>query len=212
MVMMTRTRVKYCGITRCEDALLAARLGVDAIGLVFYSESPRSVSIEQAQAILSGLPAFVTSVALFVNAEADLVKSVLEAVPIDLLQFHGEESARYCEGFSRPYIKAIRVSPETDIAQAASEYDRAQALLLDSCIPGQAGGTGQSFNWDLVPGNLSKPIILAGGLSAENVAEAIVRVRPYAVDVSGGIESSKGVKDPEKMTYFIQEVIEVGAS
>ena len=212
MVMTGRTRVKYCGITRVEDALMAARLGVDAIGLVFYSESPRSVTIEQAQAILSALPPFITTVGLFVNADASFVEEVIEAVSIDLLQFHGEEPAEFCQKFPRPYIKVIRMKSGTDIPCFVQEHEKAQAILLDTFMPGQAGGTGQAFDWNLIPATLSKPIVLAGGLNVDNVAEAIKRVRPYAVDVSGGIEKEKGIKSPEKMKCFLQEVNKVGAS
>jgi phosphoribosylanthranilate isomerase len=200
----SRTRVKICGITRIEDALLAAKLGADAIGLVFYAPSPRAVHIAQAREIVQALPPFVTSVGLFVNAEVAEVQETLQAVPLDLLQFHGEESPEYCAQFNRPYIKAIRMQASTDLAQLAQEYATAQALLLDTYVAGVQGGTGIAFNWQQVPREFSKPLILAGGLNPENVQAAISQVRPYAVDVSGGVEASKGIKDPEKLIAFMR--------
>ncbi|MDC7825451.1 phosphoribosylanthranilate isomerase [Pseudomonas sp. BLCC-B13] len=201
---MTAVRVKICGITRVEDALAAVAAGADAIGLVFYAKSPRAVDIEQARAILAALPPFVTSVGLFVDAERSELERILASVPLDLLQFHGDESVQQCEAFGRPYIKALRVKAGDDIAAQVARYPSAQGILLDAYVEGVPGGTGEAFDWSLIPQALSKPLILAGGLRPDNVAEAVSRVRPYAVDVSGGVEASKGVKDVEKVGAFIR--------
>ena len=201
---MTAVRVKICGITRVEDALAAAAAGADAIGLVFYAKSPRAVDIEQAREILAVLPPFVTSVGLFVDAERSELERILASVPLDLLQFHGDESVQQCEAFGRPYIKALRVKAGDDIAARVARYPSAQGILLDAYVEGVPGGTGEAFDWSLIPQALSKPLILAGGLRPDNVAEAVSRVRPYAVDVSGGVEASKGVKDVEKVDAFIR--------
>ena len=201
---MTAVRVKICGITRIEDALAAAAAGADAIGLVFYAKSPRAVDIEQAREILAVLPPFVTSVGLFVDAERSELERILASVPLDLLQFHGDESVQQCEAFGRPYIKALRVKAGDDIAAQVARYPSAQGILLDAYVEGVPGGTGEAFDWSLIPQTLSKPLILAGGLRPDNVAEAVSRVRPYAVDVSGGVEASKGVKDVEKVGAFIR--------
>ncbi|TXI31064.1 MAG: phosphoribosylanthranilate isomerase [Aquipseudomonas alcaligenes] len=201
---MTAVRVKICGITRVEDALAAAAAGADAIGLVFYAKSPRAVDIEQAREILAVLPPFVTSVGLFVDAERSELERILASVPLDLLQFHGDESVQQCEAFGRPYIKALRVKAGDDIAAQVARYPSAQGILLDAYVEGVPGGTGEAFDWSLIPQTLSKPLILAGGLRPDNVAEAVSRVRPYAVDVSGGVEASKGVKDVEKVGAFIR--------
>jgi len=199
-------RSKICGITRIEDALAAVEAGADAIGLVFYAKSPRAVTVQQARAIISALPPFVTSVGLFVNASRCELGELLDAVPIDLLQFHGDESPADCDGYHRPYIKALRVKPGDDIAAQVALYKNASGVLLDTYVPGIPGGTGEAFDWSLVPEGLSKPVILAGGLTAANVAQAITRVRPYAVDVSGGVELTKGIKDAEKIRAFMQAV------
>jgi len=201
---LTAVRVKICGITRIEDALAAAAAGADAIGLVFYAKSPRAVDIEQARAILAALPPFVTTVGLFVDAERSELERILASVPLDLLQFHGDESVQQCEAFGRPYIKALRVKAGDDIAAQVARYPSAQGILLDAYVEGVPGGTGEAFDWSLIPQTLSKPLILAGGLRPDNVAEAVSRVRPYAVDVSGGVEASKGVKDVEKVGAFIR--------
>jgi phosphoribosylanthranilate isomerase len=201
---LTAVRVKICGITRVEDALAAAAAGADAIGLVFYAKSPRAVDIEQAREILAVLPPFVTSVGLFVDAERSELERILASVPLDLLQFHGDESVQQCEAFGRPYIKALRVKAGDDIAAQVARYPSAQGILLDAYVEGVPGGTGEAFDWSLIPQALSKPLILAGGLRPDNVAEAVSRVRPYAVDVSGGVEASKGVKDVEKVGAFIR--------
>ncbi len=200
------TRVKICGITRPEDALVAAKAGADAIGLVFYDKSPRALDIAQAWAIVDVLPPFVTTVGLFVNADADTVEDILVEVPLDLLQFHGDEPPDFCERFGHPYIKAIRMRPGTDLQALARRYGGAQGLLLDTYRPGVPGGTGEAFDWSLAEQPCDKPIVLAGGLTPENVAQAIERVRPWAVDVSGGVEKAKGVKDSGKISAFLQAV------
>ncbi|MEO4048218.1 phosphoribosylanthranilate isomerase [Pseudomonas sp. CAU 1711] len=201
---MTGVRIKICGITRVEDALAAVAAGADAIGLVFYAKSPRAVGIEQARAIVAALPPFVTSVGLFVDMERAELESILARVPLDLLQFHGDESLEQCEGFNRPYIKALRVKAGDDIAAQVDRYPSAQGVLLDTYVEGVPGGTGEAFDWSLVPQELSKPLILAGGLRPVNVAAAVAQVRPYAVDVSGGVEASKGIKDAQKIEAFIR--------
>ncbi|MGZ8256857.1 MAG: phosphoribosylanthranilate isomerase [Gallionella sp.] len=199
-------RIKICGITRVQDALAAAASGADAIGLVFYAHSPRCVSIKQAAELVRALPPFVTSVGLFVDAEADFVREVLAAVSLDVLQFHGGESPAYCAQFNKPYLKAIRVQAGVDLLQCAADFSGAQGLLLDAYVAGIPGGTGAVFDWSLIPPNMSLPVILSGGLDAENVAEGIRQTRPYAVDVSSGVELSKGIKDATKIAAFIQEV------
>ncbi|MCE5364808.1 phosphoribosylanthranilate isomerase [Pseudomonas anguilliseptica] len=203
---MSAVRSKICGITRIEDALAAVAAGADAIGLVFYAKSPRAVSVQQARAIIAALPPFVTTVGLFVDASRCELGEILDAVPLDLLQFHGDETPAACDGFHRPYIKALRVKPGDDIAAQVAMYKNASGVLLDTYVSGIPGGTGEAFDWSLVPAQLSKPVILAGGLTAENVAQAITQVRPYAVDVSGGVESAKGIKDAAKISAFMQAV------
>lgn len=200
------TRIKICGITRAEDALAAARSGADAIGLVFYQRSPRQVSIAQAKQLAEALPPFVSLVGLFVNAEAAFVREAMASVPLDLLQFHGDETPEYCAQFDRPYLKAIRVKSGVDLLQCASEFSGAKGLLLDAHVEGVPGGTGTAFDWALIPKQLPLPVILSGGLDAENVAAAIKQVRPYAVDVSSGVEAGKGIKDAAKIAAFINEV------
>ncbi len=203
---MPVVRSKICGITRIEDALAAVEAGADAIGLVFYAKSPRAVSVQQARVIIAALPPFVTTVGLFVDASRCELGEILDAVPLDLLQFHGDETPAACDGFHRPYIKALRVKPGDDIAAQVALYKNASGVLLDTYVPGIPGGTGEAFDWSLVPAQLSKPVILAGGLTAENVSQAITQVRPYAVDVSGGVESAKGIKDAAKINAFMQAV------
>lgn len=200
------TRTKICGITRVADALLVARSGADALGLVFYDKSPRHVSIAQAAQLVAALPPFVSTVGLFVDADAALVREVLDAVPLDLLQFHGDESPEYCSQFNCPYLKAIRVKAGVDLLQCAARFSGAKALLLDAHVEGIPGGTGTTFDWTFIPPSLPLPVILSGGLDAHNVAEAIKQVRPYAVDVSSGVESGKGIKDAAKIAAFINEV------
>jgi len=201
-----RTRVKICGITRLEDALYAAELGADAIGFVFYKDSPRLVDIEQAADIVAGLPPFITVVGLFVDAGPEEIHAVRQRVRLDLLQFHGEEPPRYCASFNMPYIKVIRVREDLDVVEYAGRYPDARGFLLDTYQKGVPGGTGSTFDWSRVPGELKKPIILAGGLTAENVGKAIAALKPYGVDVSGGVEASSGIKDPDKMAAFIKSV------
>ncbi len=203
---VTVVRSKICGITRIEDALAAVAAGADAIGLVFYGKSPRAVGVEQAAAIVQALPPFVTTVGLFVDMPRDQLQQLLQRLPLDLLQFHGDESPADCEGHGRPYIKALRVRPGEDVAAAMAPYSGARGILLDTFVEGVPGGTGASFDWSLVPENAAKPIILAGGLDAGNVAAAIRQVRPYALDVSGGVEASKGIKDAGKIRAFVQAV------
>ncbi len=201
-------RAKICGITRVEDALAAVSHGASAIGLVFYDKSPRRVSLERAAEIVASLPPFVAAVGLFVDAEPEAVGEVLHRVRLDVLQFHGDESPAYCRAFDFPYIKALRVRPGLNLIQYAADFATAGALLLDAYQEGVAGGTGKTFDWDLIPANLPKPVILAGGLDAGNVAEAIRRVRPYAVDVSGGVEREKGIKDAAKIAAFMRGVLD----
>jgi phosphoribosylanthranilate isomerase len=205
---MTRTRAKICGITRVEDAVSAVLAGADAIGLVFYALSPRCVSIEQAQKIVAAIPPFVSVVGLFVNAPSAEIESILSQVKLDILQFHGDETAAECEQIKMPYYKAIRVKADTNLLQYEVEFSRAKALLLDAHSDVAFGGTGQTFDWNLIPQSLTKPIILAGGLTVENVEKAIQQVRPYAVDVSGGVELTKGIKDVAKIAAFMQAVKE----
>jgi len=199
-------RSKICGITRVEDALTVAEAGADAIGLVFYSKSPRAVSVQQAREIVAALPPFVTSVGLFVNASRCEINEILDAVALDMLQFHGDETPADCEGFHRPWFKALRVGGDEDIAAQISRYRNASGILLDTFVAGVPGGTGERFDWSLIPAALTKPLILAGGLTVENVQQAIAEVRPYAVDVSGGVESSKGIKDASKVMAFVERV------
>jgi phosphoribosylanthranilate isomerase len=200
-----RTRVKICGFTQAKDILAAAHLGVDAIGLVFYPPSPRNVSIAQAAEMVKILPAFVSVVALFVDAEEDWIRQVLSHVHVDCLQFHGNESPQDCRRYATPYIKAIRMKPDTHLADIELQYADAAGLLLDAYHPGVQGGTGSGFDWDMIPKNCTLPIILAGGLSTDNAARAVQQVRPYALDVSSGVESGKGIKDAAKMADFIRK-------
>ena len=201
-----RVRVKICGITRVEDALNAVEHGADAIGLVFYEPSPRNVEISQAIEISNKIPAFVTVVGLFVNAEPEFVRKVISQVKLDLLQFHGDETPQECASYGLPFIKAIRVKSDTNLVQCAKDFSASKALLLDTFTDGVAGGTGHVFDWNLIPAALDKPVILAGGLNVQNVAQAINQVKPYAVDVSGGVEISKGIKDAAKIAAFMQQV------
>jgi phosphoribosylanthranilate isomerase len=203
---MKRTRVKICGLTRESDVAAAVDVGSDAVGLVFYAPSSRAVDREQARRLLDALPPFVTSVGLFVDAEPAFVTSVLSDVPLDLLQFHGDEPPEYCAGFHRPWIKALRMRPGTDLKALGARYQGARGLLLDTYDAVTAGGTGRRFDWDLVPAWLAPHIVLAGGLNPHNVGDAVRRVGPYGVDVSGGVESAKGVKDRAKMEAFMQGV------
>lgn len=200
-----RVRVKICGITRLEDARVAAQQGADAVGLVFHPASPRSIEPSIAATIISALPAFVTSVALFRNPQAAMVDEVLEAAPFDLLQFHGAESPEFCASFGRPFIKAVGASP--DLGDDLTRFHNARGVLIDH--PG-GGGTGQVFDWALVPTRRPEGLIVAGGLTPANVAGAIRALRPYAVDVSSGVESAPGIKDASRIRSFIEEVNHVG--
>ena len=201
-----RTRVKICGVTREEDALAAVRQGADAIGLVFYPPSPRAVTVEQARGIVRALPPFVTVVGLFVDAPREEIAGVVERVRIDLLQFHGHEAPEDCANQPRPYVKAVRMRDGVDPAAEARRYPGACAVLLDTYCPGVPGGTGAAFDWGRVPAPLAAKAVLAGGLTPENVEQAIRRVRPYAVDVSGGVERARGVKDAAKIEAFMRGV------
>jgi len=205
-----RTRVKICGITRKQDAQIAVDAGVDAIGLVFYDKSPRFLTNTQAADICQIVPAFISRVALFKDADESYIKQVLQQAEIDLIQFHGSENADFCEQFDRPYIKALGMkSPANDVnylIASAENYKSAKALLLDGHAPGEAGGTGETFEWSSIA-EVDKPVILAGGLNADNVKQAIEIVHPFAVDVSSGVESSPGIKDKEKIVAFMQQVI-----
>jgi phosphoribosylanthranilate isomerase len=198
--------VKICGITRVEDALAAARLGAHALGFIFYAQSPRHVAPQRAAEIIRDLPPFVSVVGLFVNAGARDVERVLEQAALDLLQFHGEETPEFCARFRVPYIKAVRVRAGLGLLQYAHLYSAARGLLLDAFVAGAHGGTGTAFDWSLIPRKLPLPVILSGGLNRENVANAIRRVGPWAVDVSSGVEASPGIKDPGKIAAFMKEV------
>ena len=200
------TAIKICGITRVEDALAAARCGANAIGLVFCANSPRYVTPAHAARLMHALPPFVMSVGLFVDAPAIEVKQTLAQAHVDLLQFHGDESADYCRQFGVPFLKALRVRPGRDLLQYAHNYRDARALLLDAYVEGTHGGTGAAFDWTLIPEYLPLPVVLSGGLTPENVMAAIQAVKPWAVDVSSGVESSKGIKDAAKIAAFVTGV------
>lgn len=200
-----RTRIKICGITREEDLRAAVDCGADAIGFVFYEPSPRYVSPQQAAELVRWLPPFVTAVGLFVNTSPECISSTLEAVPLDLLQFHGDETAAECRRYGRPYIKAARVRPGLDLVEYASQFPDARGVLLDAFVQGY-GGAGKGFDWSLIPLALPLPVILSGGLDEHNVGQAIERVRPWAVDVSSGVEASKGIKDAGKIAEFVAGV------
>ena len=208
-----RTRIKICGITRQEDAQAATKLGVDALGFVFYPASSRALFIEQALALSDSVPAFITRVALFLNAEAEKVKAVVDQLNPELLQFHGTETPEYCRSFGKPYIKALALGDANDpssVAEAIHEQMAAHVaaigFLLDSHQPGEAGGTGKAFDWSQMPSDINRPVVLAGGLKPENVAEAVRQLRPFAVDVSSGVESAPGIKDADKLREFVQQV------
>ena len=201
-----RTRVKICGITRVQDARAAAACGADAIGLVFYESSPRAIGIDQAIPIRQVLPPFVTAVGLFVNAAGEEIEAAARRVPLDLLQFHGKETPEECERWGLPYVKAVKVDPGVDLRREAERYAGSSALVLDTPHEVLWGGSGKTFDWSLVPADIGKPIVLAGGLTAANVAQAVARLRPYAVDVSGGVEASPGIKDGVEIAKFIREV------
>jgi phosphoribosylanthranilate isomerase len=202
---MHRTRIKICGITRQVDLDAAVQAGADAVGFVFYPPSPRALDPGTAAALARRVPPFVMRVGLFVNAEPASVREILAAVPIDILQFHGEEDAQYCAQFGLPYLKVARVRPELDLLEFARAYPSAQGLLLDAWVEAY-GGMGQSFDWSSIPNDLPLPMVLSGGLHAGNVAEAVSKVRPWAVDVSSGVEAAKGIKDADKIAAFIAAV------
>lgn len=200
------TRIKICGFTRAEDARAAAELGADAVGLVFYPGSKRHIGIDTAREIAAALPPFVSIVALFVNQDAECIRQVLSQVPVDVLQFHGDETPEFCRQFQRPYLKAVRVRETADIMQAAACYADARALLLDAHVEGEYGGTGHAFDWSVLPERLAVSWILSGGLHAGNVAAALRQTGACTVDVSSGVESAPGVKCPHKMREFIRQV------
>lgn len=202
---MSKVRIKICGLTRNQDVQVAVAEGVDALGFVLYAPSSRAVTAEQAALLIKHAPAFVTTVALFVDESAEEIYRALDVCSFDLLQFHGDESPEFCRQFNRPYMKAIRVRSAEDIQRAVQQYPDTKALLLDAYVENLPGGTGQAFDWRLIP-ELSIPWILAGGLNANNVADAVNQVKPFAVDVSGGVEASKGIKDVQKIKDFISEV------
>lgn len=201
-----RTRIKICGITSADDARIAAESGADAIGLVFYAPSPRNVDLAQARAIVAAVPPFVTVVGLFVDPAREQVEAALRACSLGLLQFHGDEAPDFCRSFGLPYIKAARVRANADLVQYLSSYHAAQGWLLDGYHDQLYGGTGESFDWKLVPRALARPVILSGGLTPDNVGAAVRQVKPWAVDVSSGVEAAKGIKDAAKIAAFIAGV------
>jgi phosphoribosylanthranilate isomerase len=203
---MAIVRVKMCGMTQVKDALFAAKIGVNALGLIFYEPSPRAVSITQAKTIIDALPPFITTVGLFVNPDPKNVQALLKELPLDLLQFHGNEPAADCRCYGKPYIKAIPMRDQLDWPALLQEYSDAKGLLLDTYHNEMPGGTGQVFDWQQIPPEITKPIILAGGLTPDNVAQAVHQVHPYAVDVTSGVEKSKGHKDHSKMQRFMQAI------
>lgn len=203
---MNRTRVKICGITQLIDAQASIEAGVDALGFVFYEKSPRAISSKNAQGIISKLPVFISKIALFVNPTYDYVVDTCNSVPLDYLQFHGDEDAAFCEQFEKPYIKAVRMKQTTNLATICDEHKNACGILVDAYDAGAYGGTGQTFDWKLLSQVCTLPLVLAGGLTTSNVAEAVKAVQPYAVDVSSGVEASKGIKNHRLINQFIEEV------
>jgi len=208
--MNQRTRIKICGLTREADLDAAVEAGADAVGFVFYERSPRCVTIEKAAALARRLPAFVTPVGLFVNAAADDIARASQAIPQLLLQFHGDESPADCAAAGRPFLRAAHMAPGVDLINFAARYPDAQAILLDAHVEGYGGG-GKVFDWSLIPRNVPRPVVLSGGLHAGNVIEGILQVRPWAVDVSSGVESAKGIKDAEAISRFCEAVREADA-
>lgn len=206
MKLSYNTRIKICGITQLEDAVLATELGADALGFNFFHKSPRFISADKAREILIRLPPFISRVGIFANATVQEIQQILKSVPLDVLQFHGDEQEKDCLVFDKPYIKAIRMQPGIDITQICRDFPNASALLLDSYREGQLGGTGDTFSWKLIPDVCKKPIILAGGLNADNVEAALQQVHPYAVDVTSSVEKESGKKDPLKLRAFIHKV------
>ena len=209
--MSITTRIKICGITRAQDARAACLAGADALGFVFFAPSPRNVESELVRDILRGLPPFITSVGLFVDPAPEQVRRTLAIAHVDLLQFHGDESPELCASFGLPYIKAVRMRPEVDLLEYARRFQRARGLLLDTYVSGTQGGTGMRFDWKLIPADLPLPIVLSGGLDSDNVADAVRQVRPWAVDVSSGVEAAKGLKDPQRILDFIAGVRDADA-
>lgn len=202
----SRTRIKICGIREALHACVAADAGADAVGLVFYRESPRYVTPGAAAAVVATLPPFVTTVGLFVDATEAKVRDTLATVRLDLLQFHGTEAPEFCASFGLPYVRAVPMAPGIDLLEWAGRFSSARALLLDAHEPGQPGGTGRTFDWADIPRDLPIPLILSGGLTCENVGRAVREVKPWAVDVSSGVEASRGSKDSHKIVEFIRSV------
>lgn len=207
---MPRIRCKICGLTRPEDIQAAVQAGADALGLVFYPPSPRAVSLEQAVELMQAAPPFVVTVGLFVDPEPEWVRAVLQQVPLDLLQFHGDEDEAFCRQFNRPYIKALRMKPDLDPVSEARRWPSAKGFLLDAYQPGVPGGTGEQFDWQRFPVSRDQSWILAGGLTPDNIQEAVKATQPYAVDVSGGVEANRGIKCPQKITEFIARLAKAG--
>ncbi len=203
---MNRTRIKICGLKDPAMAMHASRCGADAVGLVFHKPSPRYVGPEQASRVAQALPPYVMAVGLFVNLPAHEVREILSQVPLQMLQFQGDEPPDFCDSFRMPYVRAVRMEAGTDLLEYARRFSRARALLLDAHVPGLAGGTGQGFDWKDIPRDLPIPVILSGGLTPENVGRAVREVKPWAVDVSSGVEAERGVKDPRKIEEFIRSV------
>jgi len=204
--MTARTRIKICGLKEPAHAKVAAEAGADAIGLVFYPPSPRYVAAEQAASVTAALPPFVQAVGLFVNEKESTIRSILDHVPLDLLQFQGDETPEFCAAFGKPFVRAVRMEEGVDLVEYSRRFSKARALLLDAHVAGEKGGTGTSFDWKRVPHDAPLPLILSGGLTAGNVARAVREVRPWAVDVSSGVERSRGVKDPALIVEFIRSV------
>jgi phosphoribosylanthranilate isomerase len=204
--MNRRTRIKICGITKLADALQVADLGGDAIGLVFHSKSPRAVKLENAIRIREAMPPFVTVVALFMDETDDWIAQVIDLIKPDCLQFHGDESVEFCQQWSKPFIKAIPMASVSDVSAYSKQFRGAQGFLMDSNIAGCQGGSGDTFDWSKIPSTFSYPLILAGGLNPSNVSAAISQVRPWAVDVSSGVEKSRGIKDADLIKQFFHEV------
>jgi phosphoribosylanthranilate isomerase len=208
--MNARTRIKICGLTREADVDAAVEAGADAVGFVFYDKSPRKLSVERASALARRLPPFVSAVGLFVNASRPNVQAATKAIPQLIVQFHGDETPADCDATQRPYLRAARMVPGFDLLDFAAQYPNAQAILLDAHVEGYGGG-GKVFDWSLIPRNVPLPVVLSGGLHAGNVIEGILRVRPWAVDVSSGVELAKGIKDAEAIRRFCEAVREADA-
>ncbi len=206
MTANARTRIKICGITRIDDARAAIAAGVDAVGLVFYPRSPRCLDIESARSIVDQLPPLVTVVGVFVNQTIEQVREIADRAPLDILQLHGEETPEQCRRYGQPYIKGVRMRDDVDLTATAHAFSDCRGLLLDTYKPGTEGGTGETFSWKRIPATMIKPVILAGGLNPANVGEAIETVRPFAVDVSSGVEKAQGVKDVREIERLVKAV------